>query len=492
MSTTTVKTIGTASRDYSTIASWEAACPSNLTTSISGGEIWQGQCYNDGAFSEHASIAGQTTDSTGYVHLTVASGQSIFDTASNALFYDASLGAKITVPDRYGSGVSVNSNYAIVERLQANYTDNAYNYGCFYVFDGSPTNVTFRRLLSKVNTNKAFNVQSNSLKVINCVAICGTSATGFDAGTTTTSLINCTAVVPTGTSANGTGFAGGSASLNNCAAFGFTNATSGSPSSGNYNATSAASGMPGANSQHSLTYANQFVSTTVDFKLKTGSNLIGGGNTDATNAPNDIYGTARGSGTAGDVGAHEFVSGGGGSYTITAAQGSYALTGQSAALRAARQIAAAQGSYTLTGQAAALRRGLKITAAQGSYALTGNDAGLRHAFNLLAGQGAYVLTGQDATLTYVPAGGGNKVIKPEAGMYALTGQAAALRVDRRTTAAQGSYTLTGQDITFKRSYALQAGHGLYVVSGQDAALNYSAAPPSVSDWITRARRKSIR
>lgn len=312
MSTTTVKTIGTTGRDYSTISAWEAACPANLTTSISGGEIWQGECYKDSTFSEHVTITGMTTNSDGYPRLTVAAGQSLFDTASNPLFYNASLGAALSIPDRYGGGVDTRANYTRVERLQINNTDNAYAYGTMRAFDGGPTNILWKDILGKVASNVNFVPQgSSALKAVNCVAICGTSATGFSSAYSPT-LINCTAVVPTGTTANGTGFAGGTATLNNCASFGFTNATSGSPSSGNYNATDAASGMPGANSQHSLTYANQFVSTTVDFQLKSGSNLIAGGNTDATNAPNDIYGTARGSGTAGDVGAHEFVAGGGG------------------------------------------------------------------------------------------------------------------------------------------------------------------------------------
>jgi hypothetical protein len=83
------------------------------------------------------------------------------------------------------------------------------------------------------------------------------------------------------------------------------------------------------------------------------------------------------------------VAAGGTSYTLTAEQGSYALTGQAAALRAARQLAAAQGAYALTGQTAGLQYGRKVGAAQGSYALTGQAAALRAARQLAALQGAY-------------------------------------------------------------------------------------------------------
>ena len=50
-------------------------------------------------------------------------------------------------------------------------------------------------------------------------------------------------------------------------------------------------------------------------------------------------------------------------YTLTAAQGSFSLSGQAAALRAQRQIAAANGSLSMAGQAAALRAQRRVAAA---------------------------------------------------------------------------------------------------------------------------------
>ena len=109
------------------------------------------------------------------------------------------------------------------------------------------------------------------------------------------------------------------------------------------------------------------------------------------------------------------------SYTLTAAQGSYTLTGQVVGLLDLRQVSAVQGSYTLTGQAATLSYSGTVrilTAAQGSYTLTGQATAFSRARTLPAAQGSYTLTGQDATLV-------------------LTAAA-------RLVAEQGSYTLTGQ------------------------------------------------
>lgn len=64
-------------------------------------------------------------------------------------------------------------------------------------------------------------------------------------------------------------------------------------------------------------------------------------------------------------------------YSITAEQGSFALTGQAATVRPARKVVAAQGSYTLSGQAATILATKKIVAATGSYALNGQTVILR-------------------------------------------------------------------------------------------------------------------
>lgn len=134
-----------------------------------------------------------------------------------------------------------------------------------------------------------------------------------------------------------------------------------------------------------------------------------------------------------------FIPAAGGGYSITAAQGSYALTGQAAGVRTARKLVAAQGSYALTGQVAGLKRGYRLAAAAGAYALSGQAAVLRAARRLVAAAGSYALSGQAVTLTYTLA----RSLVAAAGSYALTGQAVVLRLARKLVVAVGTYNLSG-------------------------------------------------
>jgi hypothetical protein len=152
---------------------------------------------------------------------------------------------------------------------------------------------------------------------------------------------------------------------------------------------------------------------------------------------------------------------------VGAAQGSYALTGQAAALRAARQLAAVQGAYTLSGQAAGVQYGRKVAAAQGSYALTGQDVALRTSRTILAAQGSYALNGQAAGLIY---DAGDEVLTAEPGSYTLTGQAANLRAARTVLAELGTYSLSGQAARLARDARLVLEAGAYALNGQAAAL----------------------
>lgn len=184
---------------------------------------------------------------------------------------------------------------------------------------------------------------------------------------------------------------------------------------------------------------------------------------------------------------------GSGAYTLTAAQGSYSLTGQSAALRAARTIAAAQGTYSLTGQAVGLLAARKVVAAQGSYSLTGQAAGLTATRNVTAAQGTYTITGQAAGLLK------GQTLAADQGAYTLTGQAAGLIATRSLLAGAGSYALTGQDVTLlygSSAKSIAAEQGFYTLTGQDAALTYTPTTPepdlAFPDAVGPVRKKSHR
>lgn len=116
---------------------------------------------------------------------------------------------------------------------------------------------------------------------------------------------------------------------------------------------------------------------------------------------------------------------GGSPYTLTAAAGSYTLTGGAATLKVGRVVSAAAGSYTLTGNTATLAVGHKLSAAAGSFALAVNAATLAYGRKLPASAGSYTFTGNAATLTYTPLAGAYR-LTAAAGAFAVTGGDATL------------------------------------------------------------------
>lgn len=165
--------------------------------------------------------------------------------------------------------------------------------------------------------------------------------------------------------------------------------------------------------------------------------------------------------------------GGGPTYTLTAASGSFALTGQDAGLAFNRVLAADTQSYTLTGQATGLAFNRTLAAASGSFTLTGQDAGL--AFNrvLSAASGSFALDGQDVTLTYTPISGATYTLGAASGSFALTGQDTGLAFNRVLTADTQSYSLSGDVAGLAFNRVLTADTVSYALTGQDASLSYT-------------------
>lgn len=111
-------------------------------------------------------------------------------------------------------------------------------------------------------------------------------------------------------------------------------------------------------------------------------------------------------------------------YTLTAATGSFGLTGQAARLAVGRKLPSVAGSFALTGVAAGLKVGRKVTAATGAFNLSGQAASLRAARKLAAAKGSFVLTGIDAALT--KSGAHAYTLACGSGSFLFTGYAASL------------------------------------------------------------------
>lgn len=152
--------------------------------------------------------------------------------------------------------------------------------------------------------------------------------------------------------------------------------------------------------------------------------------------------------------------------TLTAASGTYSVSGQAAAFKAVRKMPAAQGSLSISGQSAAFRRGRYLGAAQGTLSVGGQSAGLIRIAKLGAAQGSYAVGGQAAQLNYGSVGS-TQFPAPLPMLSSLLGSNGTSTL----TAGSGTYSISGQPIAMRKApLVLTAAQGNYSVSGQAAGL----------------------
>lgn len=320
MPTTTVKSVGSGGgRDYSTLAGFEAACPSNL---VSADEIWKGECYNDSEFlNDEFAPSGVTTDATRYIWLTTASGQGFKDNGGAAtlpLKYDQSKGVGVRATGNYRRMVTCGSIKSVLQGLQF-YYDTTYGSASFIPMTGN--GVELYNCI--VQTRQQGAIFMHDLGAcINSVVI-SLSVSG------TTTMWQGNKQVRDSTFVRPTGLAGGTVTaitnnfgyyptVKNCAVFGHSTNFGGTIGSYNVassnNATDSAS-APGSSNQTSLTFGNQFedvANASQDWRAKSGGALINNAVRDQTYTNDlDIIAAARSTSTP-TIGAREFAGGGGG------------------------------------------------------------------------------------------------------------------------------------------------------------------------------------
>lgn len=176
------------------------------------------------------------------------------------------------------------------------------------------------------------------------------------------------------------------------------------------------------------------------------------------------------------------------SYTLTAAQGSYTETGQSAGLykgylvlsnngsfseagqvsdlKVSRILAFSQGSYTQTGQSANLNKGVTMIASQGSYVESGQTASYGLARTIISDQGSYTESGQISNLLKTT------IINSAQGNYTESGQLAGLFKGSGMIANEGNISLAGQSSSLLATRILALAHRLFNETGQEVALRF--------------------
>lgn len=313
MVTVVQKTIGTASRDYTTPALWEAASPADL---VASDQVWEGILYKEGAgtnnewtLSSQLVIGGSTTDSTRFKRLTCAAGQSWRENGSPVGRYLPSKGVAIRSTGSYGDALPISITEQYTELVGLQFQSNGVT--SFRGYD----NITVDSCILAIgtyssstsvwtNNSAATMVVKNSL-LLNSLGCSANVADSVD-------FINCT-FFGDGSGNLTVGVYGGTVRFKNCAIANMAAEGTGVSSGSSYNGTDFAS-LTGSNNQTSLTLANMFVVPTLfagDYRLKSGSPLIDIGTSSGAPAV-DAFGTARPQGAAYDVGFHEFVSAGGG------------------------------------------------------------------------------------------------------------------------------------------------------------------------------------
>lgn len=169
------------------------------------------------------------------------------------------------------------------------------------------------------------------------------------------------------------------------------------------------------------------------------------------------------------------------SFTLPAATGTFALTGESVTLTGPSTtftLAAAAGTFALTGEAATLAAVTATTftllAFSGTFNLTGAPSS--SVFSLPAAEGSFALTGEAVTLTGPSSPPVIYTLLANAGRFNLTG--ANSSSDFSLPATAGSFGLTGFSATLSEaggSFTLSAGTGNFTFTGEP--VTFSAPAP---------------
>jgi len=322
---TITKSIGTASRDYSTITAWEADLDNGAI--YASGDDAIGECYNDSDFDERLELNGGGTVGLASATLTAAATDRHDGTAGS--------GAKIKVTSLASyHALGADVSWLEFDNNGVTLSNSSFDFGSSPTGSLRYSNLLIHDVQSTLTTGDrppiSFSTPNNT-DIVNCIiydidsACIGIGGVELGIGSRTFRIANCTFhdIANSHPTADHYGiYDRGINSFQNCIVTDATVSGSGTayclPAlTDSYCLTSDAT-ADGTGSLTNKTSANQFVSTvggSEDLHLKAGADAIDAG-TDLVTTPTgvniDIDGRDRDAeGDTWDIGAHEYVSAGG-------------------------------------------------------------------------------------------------------------------------------------------------------------------------------------
>lgn len=315
----TIKSVGSASRDYSTVALALAACPADL---VAANDSWQLELYNDSEFivTTETAIAGITTDATRNIRIRCATGQSHKSAAGVALRYNQSNGVAIRTTTAGLKMFVLSVPFTTINGLQIKSDVNSnYMNQCLWLEDAA-SDCRIDQCIFEGQSGLGYFVGAvrigggaNNIFVNNLVVALNQFGSGllvWNCPASTVIANNTVVKVTGGLDSGGAGIIRvySDAAIVANAIFGFTSVGAtvgaGSNAASGYNATDAAS-VYGSNSLTGLVFADQFIDVNLDFRLKAGSNLEAAAIQFSQTADFDIRAQARDVSTP-DIGAWEY------------------------------------------------------------------------------------------------------------------------------------------------------------------------------------------
>ena len=320
--------------DFTSYNAWWTAITTPTTQPVIG-QIWNHGVVTATLATAIIDFSGKTTTSTNNITLTCAPGESFRDVPGASLAFNAANGVAIQLPASGTGGinyVNISNDNFILDGLQLkdpNSTSGSTilsvsGAGCQIrncILDGftqasggaimmvtgftAATGLVLANLLliDRATTNRGFAFDAinatDTVHIVNCTGISTTNNTTFpcfgsNSSTSSTFIIRNCAVFGYA-AAGGIGGSVGTAAaavVDHCV----SDATAIGPSATN-----------GGSNLFSKTAANQFVSSTTNFKLKAGADCLSAGVVDTTDIPagDDVFRTARGA--TWDAGAFELI-----------------------------------------------------------------------------------------------------------------------------------------------------------------------------------------